>query len=174
MFSLGEFKHIKRKITPSKLLPSEKASTQKVNNLLILGAHSFLFRVEPFQKDYGICRKANKKFEKLDPLYCGEKFTAYKQSTLVISNPKGLWNISRYPYLDISELQNWGKKIEQPHLTNIYLICSCIQMGDYFEKRRYRVNQYLVWTIWLLHVPDCEFADCSYILYYADFDCVEV
>ena len=102
MFSLGEFKHIKRKITPSKLLSSEKASTQKVNNLLIFGAHSFLCRVEPLQKDYGICRKANKKFEKLDPLYCGEKFTSYKQSTLVISNH----NISRYPYLDISELQN--------------------------------------------------------------------
>ena len=24
-----------------------------------------------------------------------------------------LWNTSRYPYLDISDLQNWGKKINQ-------------------------------------------------------------
>ena len=31
------------------------------------------------------------------------------QSTLVISNSKGLWNTSRYPYLDISDLENWGK-----------------------------------------------------------------
>ena len=29
------------------------------------------------------------------------------------------WNTSRYPYLDISELREWGKQwIEQPHLTN--------------------------------------------------------
>ena len=29
------------------------------------------------------------------------------------------WNTSRYPYLDISELKEWGKQwIEQPHLTN--------------------------------------------------------
>ena len=29
-----------------------------------------------------------------------------------------LWNTSRYPYFDISDLQNWGKQlIEQPPLT---------------------------------------------------------
>ena len=34
-----------------------------------------------------------------------------------------LWNTSRYPYLDISDLPNWGKKSnEQPHLTNVYVI----------------------------------------------------
>ena len=33
------------------------------------------------------------------------------QSTLVISNSKGLWNTSRYPYFDISDLGNRGKKI---------------------------------------------------------------
>ena len=31
------------------------------------------------------------------------------QSTLVISNSKGLSEILRYPYLDISDLQNRGK-----------------------------------------------------------------
>ena len=34
-----------------------------------------------------------------------------------------LWNSSRYPYRDTSNLQNWGKnKIEQPHFTNEYVI----------------------------------------------------
>ena len=34
-----------------------------------------------------------------------------------------LWNTSRYPYLDISNFQNLGKKLfEQPHLTNLYVI----------------------------------------------------
>ena len=34
-----------------------------------------------------------------------------------------LWNSSRYPYLEISELQKWGKQyIEQPHLTNACVI----------------------------------------------------
>ena len=33
-----------------------------------------------------------------------------------------LWNTSRYPYLDISDLQNLGEKIEQPHLANVYVI----------------------------------------------------
>ena len=34
-----------------------------------------------------------------------------------------LLNASRYPYLEIKDLQNSGKKIfEQPHLTNIYII----------------------------------------------------
>ena len=34
-----------------------------------------------------------------------------------------LCNTSRYPYLDISDLQNLGKKwIEQPHLTHVYVI----------------------------------------------------
>ena len=33
-----------------------------------------------------------------------------------------LWNTLRYPYLDIPDLQNWGEKIEQPHLTNLYVI----------------------------------------------------
>ena len=34
------------------------------------------------------------------------------QSTLVILEVQGtLWNTSRYPYLDISDLQNWEKKI---------------------------------------------------------------
>ena len=38
-------------------------------------------------------------------------------------SPKTHWNTSRYPYLDISDLQNWGKQwIEQPHLTNEYVI----------------------------------------------------
>ena len=32
------------------------------------------------------------------------------QSALVISNSKGLWKTSRYPYFDISDFQNWGKK----------------------------------------------------------------
>ena len=33
------------------------------------------------------------------------------QSTLVISNSKGLYeNTSIYPYLEISELQKWGKQ----------------------------------------------------------------
>ena len=35
-----------------------------------------------------------------------------------------LWNTSRYPYLDISDLRNWGKQlIEQPPLTE--WICTC-------------------------------------------------
>ena len=34
-----------------------------------------------------------------------------------------LWNTSRYPYLDTSDLQNWGKQwIEQPFLINEYVI----------------------------------------------------
>ena len=33
------------------------------------------------------------------------------------------WNTSRYQYFDISELREWGKQqIDQPHLTNEYLI----------------------------------------------------
>ena len=44
------------------------------------------------------------------------------QLTFVISKSKGLWNISWYPYLDISDLQNWGKNdshISQMNIKNI-------------------------------------------------------
>ena len=33
-----------------------------------------------------------------------------------------LWNTSRYPYLDISDLQNWGKIIRTTTFNNIYVI----------------------------------------------------
>ena len=32
-----------------------------------------------------------------------------------------LWNTSRYPYLDISDLQNWGKNNSNNHISQIYM-----------------------------------------------------
>ena len=50
------------------------------------------------------------------------------------------WNTSRYPYFDISELREWGKQwIEQPHLTNEYVIWLLnleIYIYNNVEKRR--------------------------------------
>ena len=49
-------------------------------------------------------------------------------------------NTSRYPYFDISELREWGKQwIEQPHLTNEYVIWLLnleIYIYNNVEKRR--------------------------------------
>ena len=63
-------------------------------------------------------------------IWCKDHFLEYHviipcyhfiiQSTLVIEFQGTLWNTSRYPYLEISDLQNWGKIFAQPHLTNIY------------------------------------------------------
>ena len=48
----------------------------------------------------------------------------FKYSRLSLSrSPRDSLNTSRYPYLDISDLQNWGKQlIEQVHFTNEYVI----------------------------------------------------
>ena len=43
-----------------------------------------------------------------------------------------LWNTSRYPYFDISNLRNWGKQlIEQPPLTE--WICNLTPVWDIFK-----------------------------------------
>ena len=50
-----------------------------------------------------------------------------------------LWNTSRYPYFDISDLHNWVKLFEQSHLTNIYVIGLLkleIYLKNIVEKRR--------------------------------------
>ena len=45
-----------------------------------------------------------------------------------------LWNSSRYPYYDISELQKWDKiQIEQPNFTNSYIIW-LLNLEMYFEN----------------------------------------
>ena len=36
-----------------------------------------------------------------------------------------LWNTSRYPYLDISDLQNWGKKLIRLNTFNKYMKYMC-------------------------------------------------
>ena len=40
-----------------------------------------------------------------------------------------LWNASRYPYLDISDLQNWGKLIRTATF-NKYIICWTLEVRD--------------------------------------------
>ena len=56
------------------------------------------------------------------------------QSTLVLEIQGTLWNTSRYPYFDISDLRNWEKQlIEQPPL--IWLP-SYRYIEDIVEKRR--------------------------------------
>ena len=51
------------------LLPSVKGSTLKGKNLLGSGANSSLVRAGPFQKRRDlVCRKANRKSQKLSPL----------------------------------------------------------------------------------------------------------
>ena len=52
----------------SVLLSSEKGSTLKGKNLLQLGANSFLFRVDPFQKGFGM-HEGKPEVKKLRPLY---------------------------------------------------------------------------------------------------------
>ena len=32
---------------------------------------------------------------------------------------ENLWNTSRYPYIDISDLQNWGKNKTKKHILQI-------------------------------------------------------
>ena len=48
--------------------------------------------------------------------------TSEVQSTPIISNCNGLSEILRdNPYLDISELQNWGKNKSNNHILQIYM-----------------------------------------------------
>ena len=37
-------------------------------------------------------------------------------------SPKDLWNTSRYPYLDISNLQNWGKNKSNSHISQMNML----------------------------------------------------
>ena len=48
-----------------------------------------------------------------------------------------VWNTSRYPYLDISDLQNWGKNKSNNHISQrnvIWRLQRCIE--NIVEKRR--------------------------------------
>ena len=52
------------------------------------------------------------------------------QSTLFISNSKGLWNTSRYPYFDISDLQNWETNNSHNHILQIYICNWTLEVRD--------------------------------------------
>ena len=59
--------------------------------------------------------------------FIGNKMDLLKRSTVdsrYLEFQGTLWNTSIYPYLDISELQNWGKNKsnKQSHLTNVYIL----------------------------------------------------
>ena len=60
------------------------------------------------------------------------------QSTLVISK-RTLWNTWRYPYLDISDLQNWGKNNSNNHIYQIYTVyCRYLEFqGTLWNTSRY-------------------------------------
>ena len=58
-----------------------------------------------------------------DAIYCLLKLTPFNiQPILVILVQGTTWNSSRYPYLSISDLQNWGKKKLNNHISQMDLI----------------------------------------------------
>ena len=54
-----------------------------------------------------------------------------------------IWNTSRYPYFDISDLRNWGKQlIKQPRLTE--WICNLTPKLELYRKYRGKEEKLLL------------------------------